>query len=137
MIRLDCLWTKSNSSFTCTVRLLFRSFVTFSTYENKLIAKWAPKKLFYINYFVVFLDNCTHKNVKPRKSRYWGFSLTLTPVHLFAIRGWRKRDLKFFKIALGTRLASAKGREVNGKPDKINELILKKKTDLKVRPVSI
>ena len=35
------------------------------------------------------------------------------------------------------RLASAKWKEVNGKQDKINELILKTKTDLKERPDNI
>ena len=35
------------------------------------------------------------------------------------------------------RLASAKWKEVNGKPDKITELILKTKTDLKERPYNI
>ena len=39
-----------------------------------------------------------------------------------------------FKTALGTRLASAKWNEFTGKPDKINELILKTKADLKKRP---
>ena len=32
------------------------------------------------------------------------------------------------------RLASAKWKEVNGKPDKINDLILKTKADLRERP---
>ena len=54
-------------------------------------------------------------------------SSTLTPAHLFTTRGRRRRGFYFFKIALGTRLASAIWKEVNGKPDKINELILKTK----------
>ena len=61
---------------------------------------------------MIFLDNCTHKNIKPRKSRQWGFSSTLTPAHLFDVRGWRKRNFQFSKIALGTRLASAKWMKV-------------------------
>ena len=44
---------------------------------------------------------------------------------------------KFFKIVLGTRLVSAKWKEANRKPYKINELILKTKADLKERPGSI
>ena len=35
------------------------------------------------------------------------------------------------------RLASAKWKEVNGKPGKINKLILQTKTDLKERPDNI
>ena len=88
-------------------------------------------------HFVIFLDNCTHKNIKPRKSRKWGFSATLTPTHFFTVRGRQKRDFGFFKITLGTRSASAKWNEVNRKPDEINELILKTKTYLKERPDNI
>ena len=40
-------------------------------------------------------------------------------------------------MALGTRLASTKWKEVNGKPEKIHELILKTKADLKERTVNI
>ena len=76
-------------------------------------------------YFAIFLDNCTHKNIKPQKSRYWGFSSTLAPAHLFAMRGRRKRGFQFFKIVPVTSLGSAKWKEANGKPDEINELILK------------
>ena len=53
----------------------------------------------------------------------------MTLVHLFAIKGRRKRGFQFFKIVLETRLASAKWKEVYGKSDKINELILKTKVD--------
>ena len=82
--------------------------------QNRLIAKWILKLWIIINknHFVIFLDNCTHKNIKPRKSRQWGFSSTLTPAHLFDVRGWRKRNFQFSKIALGTRLASAKWMKV-------------------------
>ena len=49
----------------------------------------------------------------------------------------KKKVFNFFKIALGTMLASAKWQEVKGKPEKINELILKTKTELKERPDNI
>ena len=52
-------------------------------------------------------------------------------------RKMKKRFTIFLKKALGTRLASAKWKEVNGKPDKINELIMKTKADLKDRPDNI
>ena len=110
-ILLHCLWAKSNyrrrgqfecdvtllfwfRSFTCTMRLLIRSLFTFSRCAtNRLIAKWILKLWIIINktHFVIFLDSCTHKNIKPQKSRLWGFSSTLTPTHFFAIRGRRKR----------------------------------------------
>ena len=43
-----------------------------------MIANWAPKTPFFRKRFVIVLDNCTYKNVKPRKSRSWGFTSTLT-----------------------------------------------------------
>ena len=52
---------------------------------------------------MILLDNCTHRNVKPRKSRYWSFSSALTPAHLFAIRGRWKRDFCFFFKLLSGR----------------------------------
>ena len=61
----------------------------------------------------------------------------MTPAHLLAIRGRRKRGCQFFEIALGMRLATAKRKEVNGKLGKINELILKTKAELKERPDNI
>ena len=113
MIPLHCLWAKSNNktraqfecdmilflfwflSFTCTVQLLFHSLFAFRLCKsNTLIPKWVQKMWIIINkkHFVIFLDNCTQKNIKPRKSRWWGFSSTLTPAHFFAIRGGRKRS---------------------------------------------
>ena len=53
-------------------------------------------------HFVIFLDNCTQKSIKPRK----------------------KADSE----------ASAKWKEVKGKPDKINKLILKTKANLEDGP---
>ena len=57
--------------FICTVLLLFHSLFTFSSYTKKnwLTAKWALKKTFLRKPLVIFLDNCTYKNVKPWKSR--------------------------------------------------------------------
>ena len=49
----------------------------------------------------------------------------------------KKRFLVFLKISLGTRLASAKLKEVSRKPDKINKLKLKTKADMKERPDNI
>ena len=63
--------------------------------------------------------------------------VNLTPAHLFTLRGRRKRGFLFFKIALGATLASAKWKKFNGKPDRINELILKTKVDMKERPDNI
>ena len=53
-------------------------------------------------HFVIFLDNWTHKSIKPEKKK-------------------KKKQIE----------ASAKWKEVKGKPDKINELILKTKAELK------
>ena len=50
---------------------------------------------------MIFLGNCTHKNVKPRKSRQWGFGSTLTPTHLFAVRGRWKEIFNFSKLLWG------------------------------------
>ena len=61
----------------------------------------------------------------------------MTLAYLFAIKGRRKRGFQFFKIVLETRLASAKWKEVYGKPDKINELTLKTKVDQKERTDNI
>ena len=57
-------------------------------------------------HFLMFLDNRTHKSIKPRRRRY-------------------NSD------------TSAKQKEVKGKPEKINGLILKTKTDLKEGPDNI
>ena len=54
----------------------------------------------------MFLDNRTHKSIKPRRRRY-------------------NSD------------TSANQKEVKGKPEKINGLILKTKTDLKEGPDNI
>ena len=91
MIPLHCLRAKSNDrtsgqfenkmtlvfvvlvwlrSSTYTVRLLFHSFFTFSSYANK--TGWLQnehKKLFFRQHLVIFLGTCTYKSVKPRKSR--------------------------------------------------------------------
>ena len=59
-------------SFRCMVWLLFHSLFTFSSYANKqVVAKWVLKIWIIINkrHFVLFLDNCSHKYIKPRKSR--------------------------------------------------------------------
>ena len=42
-----------------------------------------------------------------------------------------KKGFWFFKISLGTKLASSKWKEFHGNSDKINELILKTNTSLK------
>ena len=57
--------------------------------------------------------------------------------HLFIVRGTRKRGFQFFQSHSGTRLASGKWKDVNGKSGKINELILKTKADLKKKPDNI
>ena len=65
-----------NRLFTIMVRLLFHSF-TFSICADKQVdCKLGTKKWITINerHFVTFLDNGTHKSIKPRKSRKWGFS---------------------------------------------------------------
>ena len=76
-------------SFKWTVRLLKVKQV----YENK--TDWLQnehyKNFFLRIRFLIFLDNCTQKYVKPQKRRYWGFSSTLTPARLFTIWGRRKR----------------------------------------------
>ena len=48
-----------------------------------------------------------------------------------------RKTKKRFLIFLGTRLSSAKWKEINRKPDKINELKLKTKADLKEGPDNI
>ena len=48
----------------------------------------------------------------------------------------KKRFLMFFNCSRA-RLASAKWKEVNGKPDNVNKLILKTKADMKERPDNI
>ena len=88
MILLHCLWANSNyrtrgqfecdmtlflfwfRSFTCTMRLLFHSLFKMCKW-NRLIAKWILKFWMIINknHFVIFLDNCIHKNIKSQKSR--------------------------------------------------------------------
>ena len=99
MITMHCLWAKSNNRacgqfdrdltcffcccfcfmfffcirlFTCTVHMLFHSLFTFSIVQIK---QWVLKMWIVINkrHFVIFLDNCTHKSVKPRKNGKWGF----------------------------------------------------------------
>ena len=111
MIPLCCLWTKSNNrmqvnlnmtwlfcfcfclirSFTCTMRLLYHS-LHFQVKKIKQVdCKIRTKRTFLKKHFVISLENCTHRNVKPRKSRYWSFSSFLTPAHLYAIKGRRKR----------------------------------------------
>ena len=57
--------------------------------------------------------------------------------HFFAVKGRRERGFQFFKIVRATSLASAKWKEVHGKPDKINELTLKTKVDQKERTNNI
>ena len=92
MIPFHYLWVKSNNrtrvqfeydvpfccccffvwfrSFTFTWRLLFHSLFTFSSYAMKHIdCKMSSKKLFLRKHFAIFLDSCTHENVKSRKSR--------------------------------------------------------------------
>ena len=57
----------------CTVRLLFRSLFKFSSCEKKKqIAKWVLKMWIIINkrHFLIFLDNSTHKTIKPGRRRY-------------------------------------------------------------------
>ena len=76
-------------SFICTVQLLKVKQV----YENK--TDWLQieqyKNIFLRKSFLIFLENCTQKYVKPQKRRYWDFSSTLTPARLFTIWGRRKR----------------------------------------------
>ena len=100
MITLHCLWTKSNNRARgqfgrdltcfffvvvvvlcfffifvrshCTVHMLFHSLFTFSIVQIK---QWVLKMWIVINkrHFVIFLDNCKHKSVKPKKNGKWGF----------------------------------------------------------------
>ena len=62
-------------------------------YENK--TDWLQnehyKNIFLRKRFLIFLENCTQKYVKPQKRRYWDFRSTLTPARLFTIWGRRKR----------------------------------------------
>ena len=51
----------------------------------------------------------------------------MTPEHLFAMTGRRKRYFWFFKIALETILASAKWKEVSEQPDRIVSWYWKRK----------
>ena len=152
MIPSYCLWVKSNKrtrgQFEYDVLYLFLFWfdfvhsharcgcfsivcLRFQVMQIKQINwKMSTKKTFFEKIFCcIFLNNCLRKIVKPLKSRQWGFRSTLNPVRLFAIWGRRKREFKFFRVALGKRLASTNLKEVNGKPGKINELILKTKAD--------
>ena len=65
-LRFVLLWIRS---FKCTVRLLFK--LCKKKNKNRLIAKCVLKMWIIINkrHFVIFLDNWTHKSIKPRKSR--------------------------------------------------------------------
>ena len=129
IILLHCLWAKSNNrtrgQFECDVTWFcfcfhfVRSYarsgccsvvcLRFQVVQIKQVdCKWVLKMWIIINkrHFLIFSDNCTHKNVKPRRRRY-------------------------------NSEASAKWKEIKGKPDKINGLILKTKADLKEGPNNI
>ena len=70
---------------------------------KKVLKMWI---IIYKRHFLIFLDNCTHKSIRPR---------------------WRRYNSN----------ASAKWKEVKGKSDKNNRLILKTKADLQEGPDNI
>ena len=82
---------------------------------------------------MIFLDNCTQE-YKSTKKQIVRVQLNLYPSTSFRCKRKEKKRFLFFKIALGTRLSYAKWVKINGKPDKINELIPRTKADLKDRP---
>ena len=65
--------------------------------------------------------------------------LQLSPDRSTYFRFKRKAKKRFliFKNSSGDEVALAKWKKINGKPDKINELILKTKANLKERPDNI
>ena len=92
MIPLHCLWAKQNAwsiwMWHVTLFLFCFCFDFLHSYAQcsccsivclrfhdvhikRLITKWVLKMWIIINkkHFVVFLDNCRQKNIKPRKSR--------------------------------------------------------------------
>ena len=104
-----------------------------------MIAKWILKKVFLKENISLYFWATIHTRIKKWRSskatKKWivRLQLNLDPRASFLYKRKAKKRFLVFKNCSGDELVSAKWKELNGKPDKINELILKTKVDLKER----
>ena len=98
--------------------MLFHRSFTFSSYANKTgwLQNESWKNFFKKTFRDIFGQLYTRESKATKKVHSEASAEPWPPVRLFAIRGRQKRDFWFLKL-LGTRLASAKWKEVKKSMD--------------------